>query len=585
MSPAGDPQGVWAQARLAAAILAVDPGLCGIVLTARAGPARDAWLDCLKSLFQDDAPWRRIPAAVNDDALLGGVDLAATLKAGRAVMRPGLLSEISGGVGVLAMAERAEPGLAARLAAALDGAAAPLLIALDEASEPDEGAPAALVERLAFHIDLSGVALRDLAAATPEITCEDVAMAQVRLPHILNNGAERALTETAAALGIDSLRPPLLALRAARAAAALEGLDEIGEAQAELAARLVLAPRATRIPMEDAPEDHADAPPESEPQDDAADSAPSQSDAETGDDRDEETQTPDALTELTTEAAKAAIPAGLLARLEAGAGAPRARGAGRAGAVRKDGLRGRPAGSRRGDPGGGKRLDVLATLRAAAPWGRVRRRGWKRFQSGPALEVRREDFRIKRFKQNAETVTIFVVDASGSLALNRLAEAKGAVEMMLAESYVRRDQVALIAFRGRGAETLLPPTRSLTRAKRSLAGLPGGGGTPLASAIEAAEALAHCAGRQGRSVSLIFLTDGAANVSRDGTGGREVAQAEAREASRRLRAAGHAAIVVDVSKRGAEAARGVAQDMAARYVRLPAANMGALADIARQAAA
>ncbi|MGX6646833.1 magnesium chelatase subunit D [Maricaulaceae bacterium MS644] len=582
----------WAQARLAAALLAVDPGLRGVVLTARAGPARDAWLEYYKSLADEDAVWRRIPAAVNDEALLGGIDLAATLKTGRAVRRAGLLDEIRNGVGVLAMAERADAGLAARLAAALDGEPSPVIIALDEAADADEGAPAALRERLAFHIDLSGVSLRDIETAGEGVTREDVAMARVRLTHILNNGAERALTQTAAVLGVDSLRPPLLALRVARAAAALEGLDEVSDAEAALAARLVLGPRATRMPpqeeLEEEQEAEPDTPPEpeepEEPQDETPESAEPEADDDTDPDADD-AETPDELTEITTEAARAAIPAGLLARLEAGQGASNAGGAGRAGAVRKEATRGRPAGSRRGDPGGGKRLDVLATLRAAAPWGKVRRRGLKRLTGGPALEVRREDFRVKRFKQKAETVTIFIVDASGSLALSRLAEAKGAVELMLAESYVRRDQVALIAFRGRGAETLLPPTRSLTRAKRSLAGLPGGGGTPLAAAIAAAEALAHSAGRQGRSVSLIFLTDGAANVTLEGVGGREVAMAEARDAARRLRGAGHASIVVDVSKRGAEAAQSVARDMAARYVRLPAANTGALVDIARKAAA
>jgi len=328
--------------------------------------------------------------------------------------------------------------------------------------------------------------------------------------------------------------------------------------------------------MEDAPEPDADTDSPPEP-DDAPESSS------------DESETPqdalDDLTEITTEAAKAAIPPDLLARLEAGAVTPRQGGAGRKGAAKQDGQRGRPAGIRRGDPASGRRLDVLATLRAAAPRGRVRKRGWLRLQPGPALEVRREDFRIKRFKEKAETATIFVVDASGSLALNRLAEAKGAVELMLAESYVRRDQVALIAFKGQGAETILPPTRSLTRAKRSLAALPGGGGTPLAGAIEAAEAAAHAAARQGRSVTLVFLTDGAANIARDGSPGREAARADALNAARRLRVAGHSALVVDVSRRGADAARELALEMGARHVRLPAANPGALAELARESAA
>ena len=580
MSDPAQPQTCWARARRAAALLAVDPGLGGAVLTARAGPARDAWLAFLKELVDDDAAWRRIPAGAGDEALYGGVDLAATLKTGRAVRRSGLLAAIRGGVGLMAMAERAEPGLAARLALALDGPDAPMLIALDEAAEPDEGAPAAIADRLAFHIDLSAVTLSELQEAGDGLDREAVSMARVRLPHILNGQAERALTEAAAALGIDSLRAPLLALRAARAAAALDELDEVDDDQAALAAGLVLAPRATRLPADAEPQ-QAEPPPAEEGEPDRSEA---REDSDPPEDRDE-AQAPDSLTEITTDAAAAAIPAGLLARLQAGDPPRRAGQAGRAGAVGKDGARGRPAGIRRGDPGEGRRLDVLATLRAAAPWARVRRSPLKRLLPGPPVEVRREDFRVKRFKQKAETMTVFVVDASGSLALNRLAEAKGAVEMMLAESYVRRDQVALIAFRGQAAETLLPPTRSLTRAKRSLTALPGGGGTPLAAAIEAAEALAHAAARQGRTVSLVFLTDGAANVTRDGAGGREAAQAEARDAARRLRAAGHGVVLVDVSKRGADAARLVAEDMAARYVRLPAGNAGALADLAREAAA
>ena len=150
--------------------------------------------------------------------------------------------------------------------------------------------------------------------------------------------------------------------------------------------------------------------------------------------------------------------------------------------------------TRRGELRGGARLDVLATLRAAAPWQPLRRREARRGRPRAAASHRACGARISASRASGSaraTTTIFVVDASGSSALHRLAEAKGAVELLLAECYVRRDQVALVAFRGRGAELLLPPTRSLARAKRSLAGLPGGGGTPLAAGLDAAVALAE----------------------------------------------------------------------------------------------
>ena len=147
--------------------------------------------------------------------------------------------------------------------------------------------------------------------------------------------------------------------------------------------------------------------------------------------------------------------------------------------------------------------------------------------SRPRILIRKDDFRISRFKQRTETTTIFVVDASGSAALHRLAEAKGAVELLLADCYIRRDQVALIAFRGSVAELLLPPTRSLARAKRSLAGLPGGGGTPLAAGLDAAFALSDSIRRKGQTPTVVVLTDGRANIARDGGQGRPRAEEDA----------------------------------------------------------
>jgi magnesium chelatase subunit D len=239
-------------------------------------------------------------------------------------------------------------------------------------------------------------------------------------------------------------------------------------------------------------------------------------------------------------------------------------------------LRGRPAGVRAGEPRQGARLSVVETLRAAAPWQPIRRRERRAASGAQRIEVRRDDFRVRRYKQRAQTTTIFAVDASGSSALHRLAEAKGAVELLLAECYVRRDQVALIAFRGAGAELLLPPTRSLVRAKRSLAGLPGGGGTPLAAGIESARLLAESVTRRGGFAALVLLTDGRANVARDGTHGRPQAEADALAAARAIRIAGVHALLVDTSPRPQSVAEKLAQAMGAVYLALPHADARAL---------
>ena len=280
-------------------------------------------------------------------------------------------------------------------------------------------------------------------------------------------------------------------------------------------------------------------------------------------------------------AAKAAIPADLLAKLAAFEDRrAREAGSGRAKHLQAASLRGRPVGTRRGLPKPGQRLNLLETLRAAAPWQAVRRQDGTAARQGEAtrLQIRRDDFRVTRRKHHPETTTIFVVDASGSTALHRLAEAKGAVELLLADCYVRRDSVALMTFSGQNAELLLPPTRSLTRVKRSLAGFPAGGGTPLATAIDAAGALAESIRRKARTPTIVLLTDGRGNIARDGTADREKAASDALAAARALAASGLPSLLIDISPRPRPVGRELAAEMRARYLALPHADAQALSN-------
>ncbi len=566
----------WRDASWAAALFAVDPVGTGVSLRALAGPVRARWLALLRSLLPA-GPTRTIPLNVPDARLLGGLDLAATLQAGRPIADRGILAEADGGVVLLAMAERLPPGAAARIAAVIDQGAVTAardtpgqrhmarigVVAIDEGMAEDERAPAALRDRLAFHVELADIGARVIDGPLPGPA--QVAAARLLLPRV-RAGADvlDGLCRAAAALGIMSVRAPLSALRAACAAAALAGRDAVLDEDAALACRLVMAPRAATLPLPDP--QAADAPPSPEPSE-ALDQAETQ-------------PLPDsALQDMLIQAAKAAIPAGLLAQLTAGDG-PRARAptAGAAGALQNAGRRGRPVGTRPGDPRGGARLDLIATLRAAAPWQRVRQR-----QQAGRIEIRRDDFRVTRIKQRAETTTVFVVDASGSQAFNRLAEAKGAVELLLADCYVRRDRVAVLAFRGTAAQVLLPPTRSLVRAKRSLAGLPGGGGTPLAAGIDAGFVMADGIRRKGGTPTIVLLTDGRANVAQDGKGGRARADADAMAAARQVRAARLRALLVDTSPRPHPASQRLAAAMDARYVPLPYADAAALTRAVRAA--
>lgn len=153
--------------------------------------------------------------------------------------------------------------------------------------------------------------------------------------------------------------------------------------------------------------------------------------------------------------------------------------------------------------------------------------------------------------------------------MQRLGETKGAIELLFARSYSRRDEVALIAFRKSGAEVLVPPTRSLVRARRLLADLPGGGGTPIAAGIESAIALSAKAAARGRTPTIVLLTDGRANVALNGEGGREAAQRDAFASARRLRIAGFRVLLFDTSARPEPLAAALASEMGGRYLPLP----------------
>ena len=560
----------WSLACLAARLFVQDPAGTGLHLRASAGPVRDRFLGLLRAALPPGTPWRRCPPGIADDRLLGGIDFGATLATGAPVTGRGLLAEADGGVVLVAGAGRMEPGTAGRLAAVLDtGIVAaerdhasmrhPARIGLVLLDEGEEAVPPALRERLAFRLDLDAIPFADTSA--------DLAPAPLPVAAATaDEGVMQALCATAEALGIGSARAVLLALRVARAHAILAGRTGVAEADAALAAQLVLAHRATRLPSSEAkaPDAEGDGDPHTQSEDDAAPepSAP----GEGGEGR---------PGDAVLEAALAALPPGLLAQL--GADGAVARATSRAGRVAgpSSALRGRPVGVRAGRPERGRRLDLAATLRAAAPWQRLRRAHTP--QRGPAkLAVRVSDLRVRCYRARPRVTTVFLVDASGSAALHRLAEAKGAVELLLGECYVRRDQVALLAFRGAGAELLLPPTGALARARRCLGALPGGGGTPLASGLSAAASLAFGLRRRGESPTLVILTDGRANIAMDGSADRPRALADAASAARVLRQAGLPALVIDISPRPQPEAAALAAALGGRCLALPRADAAAL---------
>lgn len=545
-----DPTAVQVQGQLALTLLAVDPvGLGGLHLRARAGPVRDLFCTPIKTLFPKA---RRIAPSVSDLQLFGGVDIGETLTRGQIIRAKGILETPT--PLVFTMAERCEPGLAARLAQSLDSGIGHALILLDEGAEDDEIAPRTLTERLAFRVDLDGMRHVDVTQMVIQNTHVEAARARLACVDI-PDGVLEALSITAVRFGIDSLRAPLIALATARANAALNNRKTVNEDDLQIAVQLVYAHRATQMPIEDDNDDTEDT---THPDD-----AP---DTKNPDQDDTDLNLPD---DLLIDAVKAVLPFDVLAMLEGSGRVKTASGSGGAGQKKRGNRRGRPLPSRAGRLDGGNRIDLVATLRAAVPWQTIRR---KLSPERTGVLIHPSDIHVKVFQEVSDRLVIFAVDASGSSAVARLSEAKGAVELMLADAYARRDHVALIAFRGESADLILPPTRSLVQTKRRLAGLPGGGGTPLASGLKAAADLAQRVRAQGLSPSIAVLTDGRANVPLPGKTGRAAANDDAQAMARHVRSLNIPSAMIDTSMRPHRDLRILCGVMNAKYIPLPRAD-------------
>ncbi|WP_303795505.1 magnesium chelatase subunit D [Sandarakinorhabdus limnophila] len=553
----------WALALAAIDVLvAAGNAVGGILLRARPGPVRDAWSDALNLVV----PTRRLPASADAEAMNGGLDLTATLASGKPVHRAGILADAQGKALVVPMAERLNPALAARLATAIDDGAPPLVL-FDEGDPEDaerERIPQGLADRLAIHIDLNSVRLDMAALIAGEAPPPPLEM--LAEPGAIAKDPEAALAVAAAALGIASVRAPIMAVRVARAHARADDrpddIEQLREADMAAAAALVLGPRATRLPP---PPEEEPPPPEEQPDDqpppEEPPPPPPPSDDNQGDDQEQPEPPPFDPTDMILDAAQTALPPGLLDALAAGTMGKAPKASGSSGAKQKSITSGRPAGVRPGMPGRGARLALIETIKTAAPWQKIRP-----VREDGRLAIRTDDLRIRRFIAQTQSTTIFAVDASGSAAFARLAEAKGAVELLLAEAYVKRAEVALVAFRGTEAALALPPTRSLPRAKKELAGLAGGGGTPIAAGLDLARKVAEAEKGRGRTPLVVVLTDGRANVG--GNAGQSPQDA-ALASARAYRASGIACVFIDCSPRPRPQGTELANAMGARLVTLP----------------
>jgi magnesium chelatase subunit D len=211
-------------------------------------------------------------------------------------------------------------------------------------------------------------------------------------------------------------------------------------------------------------------------------------------------------------------------------------------------------------PRTGKDIAIDATIRAAAPYQKVR-------IGSNAIIVKSEDIREKERVGKTSAVVLFVVDASGSMgAMQRMEGAKGAVLSMLMDSYQKRDKIGMVAFKGTEAEIILSPCTSVDLALSRLQALPTGGKTPLCAGLSRGLQLLHSELQKDEETKtmMVLISDGRANV---GMGGK--IRDELREISQQSRMLGVQTIVIDT-----EVVESSFMDMRLGYCRDIAKNAG-----------
>ena len=581
-------QTAWFDANLIAILLAINPrGLKGVTVKSQFGPVREAWLKYLKDLtVLCGSQILKAPANISADQLKGALDIEASLQSASLVMSKGLLERAEGNLLLLPMVERMDLQAIALVSQALDekNTVDPAthfgVVAFDESDNADEAISARLLDRLAFEIYLDQFSIADINESL-EVDVQDIAKAKKRLPSVkCSNEYLEVMTKAGLSLGVSSFRANQFALETAKTLAALRDLAEVSQDEVMDAARLVYTPsKRMHINSEmDQADQESDENQDDQAQDEDIENQADDSQCDSESDQpNQEQPSKEDLEDMIVEAVKASIPPQLLhhPKKNLPAGKSAAHISGKSGAVQKNFLSGRPLTSRKGRPQDGRRLDILKSIRAAIPWQRLRGMmldGDQQKTVRTRIDFRTEDLHIKQYLRRRGTVTIFLVDASGSSATQRLAEAKGALEELLAQCYIRRDEVAMVSMRGAKAEIVLPPTRSLVRAKRNLATLPGGGGTPLAAGFRAVNEMAISLERKGLTPIIVVMSDGKANVNLHGVGGRESAHSDALMAAKELRIKNHRLLFVDTSPKPEILAQELSGAMAAQYFPLPFAN-------------